>query len=241
MPGWTDSRHGANGITISIMSGLLKSLYCKPSIEFDVIPVDIVANLVIAAAWDTAMNSNCAKVFHCCSSPWNALKLFKFIDYILEASRHVCPLSRCISYPDVGLTNNRIRHSVANLFQYQTALWYDFGVMLGDVFRRLSCRQTLGKPPRRKSLLDISKKVENSVKIVEHFVTNGWKFEAENVRSLEKTLNASLSEEDQGRWKVTCEGIDFKDYMRTYCLGLRRYLAKEDDSTIPQAVKRVRR
>lgn len=50
-PGWVDNISGATGIVMEIGRGSLKSVLCKGEYQMDTVPVDIVVNTLIAAAW----------------------------------------------------------------------------------------------------------------------------------------------------------------------------------------------
>lgn len=54
VPGWVDNVSGISGIMIEISRGTLRSIICDEKCIMDVIPVDVVVNTLIAAAWQTA-------------------------------------------------------------------------------------------------------------------------------------------------------------------------------------------
>ncbi|XP_077559529.1 putative fatty acyl-CoA reductase CG5065 isoform X2 [Haemaphysalis longicornis] len=53
-PGWVDNLNGGTGMAVSLGLGLLSSLLVEKDCVLDVIPVDVVANTLIAVAWHTA-------------------------------------------------------------------------------------------------------------------------------------------------------------------------------------------
>lgn len=54
-PGWADSYGGMNGMTVELGRGTVSSFPVKPSAIIDVMPLDMVCNQLIVAAWfDTA-------------------------------------------------------------------------------------------------------------------------------------------------------------------------------------------
>lgn len=52
-PGWVDNVSGITGIMMEIGRGTIRSIICEQSLIVDIIPVDIVVNTLIAAAWHT--------------------------------------------------------------------------------------------------------------------------------------------------------------------------------------------
>lgn len=50
-PGWVDNINGITGIMMEIGRGTISSIMCDKNLVMDLIPVDIVCNMMIAAAW----------------------------------------------------------------------------------------------------------------------------------------------------------------------------------------------
>lgn len=50
-PGWVDNVNGITGIMMEIGRGTISSIMCDKSLIMDLIPVDIVCNMMITAAW----------------------------------------------------------------------------------------------------------------------------------------------------------------------------------------------
>lgn len=51
----------------------------------------------------------------------------------------------------------------------------------------------------------------------------------------------SLNEHDEAIFYLNVAAINWHEYMEKYVLGVRRYLLKEDPSTLPKARMRLRR
>uniref|UniRef100_A0A914WK32 Fatty acyl-CoA reductase n=3 Tax=Plectus sambesii TaxID=2011161 RepID=A0A914WK32_9BILA len=56
IPGWMDNLNGATGIFAAVGKGVLTNMCGSTSATADIIPVDIVSNLLIVAAWQRAVN-----------------------------------------------------------------------------------------------------------------------------------------------------------------------------------------
>lgn len=50
-PGWVDNINGITGIMMEIGRGTISSIMCNKTLVMDLIPVDVVCNMMIAAAW----------------------------------------------------------------------------------------------------------------------------------------------------------------------------------------------
>lgn len=55
-PGWINNLYGPVGITVSILSGLLRVGICDPDVNANLIPADFTVNALIASAWDVFNN-----------------------------------------------------------------------------------------------------------------------------------------------------------------------------------------
>lgn len=53
VPGWVDNISGITGIMMEIGRGTIRSIICDDQLIVDIVPVDIVVNTLIAAAWHT--------------------------------------------------------------------------------------------------------------------------------------------------------------------------------------------
>eukprot|EP00729_Bicosta_minor_P014618 gene14619-10188_t len=63
--GWTDNMNGPNGLALMVGAGLCRVLRGKPEVSPNLVPIDTVANYLIAAAWYTATTAESGKVYNC--------------------------------------------------------------------------------------------------------------------------------------------------------------------------------
>ncbi|XP_035232350.1 putative fatty acyl-CoA reductase CG5065 [Stegodyphus dumicola] len=107
-PGWVDNFNGPTGLIVATSKGILRSMHCKSSSIADLIPVDVVINLVITVAWYTASHRpNSILVYNCSSGSinkvtWGAVEQLA-IPLIL---RH--PSHEIFRYPNGSFTNSKI-------------------------------------------------------------------------------------------------------------------------------------
>lgn len=52
VPGWIDNIYGPTGVVVGSSVGLLRIMECDPEVTANIIPVDFVANTIIASAWN---------------------------------------------------------------------------------------------------------------------------------------------------------------------------------------------
>lgn len=70
-----------------------------------------------------------------------------------------------------------------------------------------------------------------------YFTTHEWRFISENpIQLLEK-----MSPEDRRVFYFDVRTIDWPSYIETYALGTRRFILKDDPSTLPAARRHMTR
>ena len=78
-PGWTDSLAAAGGITLVSGLGLVNYINTTGKSEFDLIPVDFVANgIIIATAKQGISKSTNIEIYNCATSSTNPLTLLEY-------------------------------------------------------------------------------------------------------------------------------------------------------------------
>uniref|UniRef100_A0A1Y1L096 Fatty acyl-CoA reductase n=1 Tax=Photinus pyralis TaxID=7054 RepID=A0A1Y1L096_PHOPY len=98
--------------------GALKSGICEPRFTADLIPVDVVANALLTAAWHTTIPSpRELNIYNCTSGDINQITWGKFVDHI---KRHAVayPSKYVTSYPNFTPRTNRTTHAIAHFFQH---------------------------------------------------------------------------------------------------------------------------
>jgi len=54
LPGWIDNINGPTAVITGVATGVISVVRCKEELVADVVPVDIVINMMITVAWQTA-------------------------------------------------------------------------------------------------------------------------------------------------------------------------------------------
>lgn len=88
MAGWVDNFNGPTGLVSSVGKGLFRTIMCEGSYVADMVPVDIVINLMIAAAWRTATRkSDNLLIYNCCTGQRHPITWGEFVKYAMAQVR----------------------------------------------------------------------------------------------------------------------------------------------------------
>lgn len=220
--GWIDNYNGFTGIIVSCGTGMLKSVVLDRNCVADVIPVDIVVNMLISVAWHTATHkTEHVRVYNCTSGTlqqqtWGDVTATTY-EMIL---RH--PLPHVVRYPGVSFSSNGLVHGLRLfLFHYLPARAFDAGLRL------------MGKTPK---LVPLYHKIKKGLDAVQYFTTSGWLFRSNNVVALVDELSPT----DRQLFNLDVRTVHWLSYWEQYVLGIRKYLFKEDVSKLPDARKHLR-
>lgn len=172
---WIDNYNGCTGVVITLGLGILQSILTEKRCTADLVPVDIVANMLICVAWHTSSKrSKQMKVFHCTSG---AVKPLTWAEAVRMAKKNVLrhPLPGTIGFPKFSTTNIKLWHQLKLWgLHYVPACLIDFALQL------------CGRKPR---FVNSYEKVGKAVRVVEYFTTNGWLFRTNNVQKLLRELS----------------------------------------------------
>ena len=56
LPGWIDNFNGPTGLITGFGKGLMRTMLCDENLVADFVPVDVPINMMITAAWHTAVH-----------------------------------------------------------------------------------------------------------------------------------------------------------------------------------------
>lgn len=117
-PGWQDNWNGPTGIVSAVGKGVFRTMMGNTEIIADVIPVDIVINLMIVSAWQTATNKpSFPKIYNCCTGQQRPISWGDFVNTcILNTIKH--PLEGVFWYPAGTLRLNRPVNSVLGFLMH---------------------------------------------------------------------------------------------------------------------------
>lgn len=112
MPGWMENWYGPTGICYMAGIGALRTRIHGENLLADIIPVDLVSNMLIAAAWQTAQDGIYGvKVYNCVSGARNPITWGQLFEQSLK-SLVKNPLEDVVRYPQLALRSNRLINAV---------------------------------------------------------------------------------------------------------------------------------
>lgn len=222
-PGWLDNWNGPTGIVSAVGNGIFRTIICEQDFVVDVVPVDIVINLVIAAAWRTATSKPCEmKVYNCVTSKQNPITWGEFVGSSIKFMiRH--PLESVFWYPTGVLRMNRPANTIQGfLVHYIPAYFIDLFTWF------------MGKRP---IMIKIQNKLAKAVECLEYFTTHQWRWQDDNVRN----LLTYMSPKDRENFKFDVREIHWDGYLEKYVLGFREFLFKQSPKSLPSSRKKMTR
>ncbi|XP_057371715.1 putative fatty acyl-CoA reductase CG5065 [Daphnia carinata] len=223
IPGWVDNYNGATGTIAAVGKGFFRIMKINSELVSDIIPVDYPINLMIAVAWHLAIRRpNEVPVYSCTTGhrnplTWGGLRRFALDSWLKY------PTKDMMWYPSASYTINDI------WFKANQALFHTIPAHLFDMFYTLTGKRTRWVRMYAKAALAFSS--------LEFFTTHQWRFLSNNpIRLLEE-----LSNQDKKTFYFDVREIDWKSYFETYVLGTRRFVLKDDPSTLPLAKRNLNR
>lgn len=88
MAGWVDNWNGPTGLVSAVGKGLFRTMLCEANYVADMVPVDIVINLMIAAAWRTATaKPDSLLIYNCCTGQQKPITWGQFVELAINKTR----------------------------------------------------------------------------------------------------------------------------------------------------------
>lgn len=223
--GWVDNWNGPTGIIAATGKGVFRSMYCKIDKAADFIPVDMVINLMLVSAWKVAANpapgSGDIPVYNCVSGLKRAITWKNFVDLCFVYLRKY-PFSEVTWYPGGSVTSSRVHNTLCRYFLHYMPAYVLDGL----------CWIT-GK---KRIMVHVQSKLTKAAACLEYFTTQEWNFDDTNVR----LLNQSLSESDRRDFCFDASLVNWHEFIESYVLGIRRFIFKEELTTIDKARRNLR-
>ena len=227
MPGWIDNVNGASGIVLSAFLGILRTIKWNYYAKTDFVPVDKVANAMIAVAWaiGTEYNVENPKIFNITTTNDNTITLGKIYDTFYEnalESPFMCTFRPFTRLVPMQTGPHPILNPLKNFVsQYLFAYVFDLIMIL------------FGK---KKIMVKLTVKVDKTMDLMQFLIQIEWKFRSDNLMA----LNNRLDDEDKKQFDFDMSVLDWQLYIKNCHYGNRRYLLKETDDSIPMAVRRLK-
>ncbi|XP_013792949.1 fatty acyl-CoA reductase 1-like, partial [Limulus polyphemus] len=220
--GWVDNLNGPSGFIVATSKGILRTMMVYPGVAADVIPVDIVVNVMICAAWQLEIQRPAnVMVYNCTSSPIKKIT-WSEIEKLAHPFILMYPSMEVFRYPGGSFKTNRFLNRLCEITNHELP------ARVVDFLAKLLGYKT--------GLVQLYQRVHRAVHILEYFTTHEWTFQANNMLALMRKLEGT----DKKVFDLDMCQIDLHDYMKKYVLGVRRFVLKEDDSTLTEARRKLR-
>ena len=226
VPGWIDTLHGAPGLIILGILGFLRAVNWNHYAKADFVPVDKVANAMIAVAWATGTDRNVEnpKIFNITTTNDNTITWGGLLDIICKTAIKA-PSMRTVRRVITLPKQNRPNPILYPLKKFFSQLLFSY--LLDSISMLFG---------RKRIMVVMTKKMDYVSDMLKYFTQHEWTFKCNNLMA----LNNRLDDEDRKQFDFDMSVLDWQVYIKNCHYGNRRYLLKETDDTIPMAVKRLK-
>ncbi|XP_056595671.1 fatty acyl-CoA reductase 1 isoform X1 [Triplophysa dalaica] len=223
-PGWIDNFNGPSGIFIAAGKGILRTMRASNNAVADLVPVDVVINTTLAAAWYSGSQKHSRPrsmlVYNCTTGGINPFHWGE-VEYHVISTFKRNPLEQAFRRPNVNLTTNHL------INQYWIAVSHKAPAFLYDLFLRMS-----GREPR---MMKTITRLHKAMMVLEYFTSHSWVWNTDNVTML---MN-QMSTEDKKVFNFDIRQLNWAEYMENYCMGTKKYVLNEELSGLPAARKHL--
>ncbi|XP_016367001.1 fatty acyl-CoA reductase 1 isoform X1 [Sinocyclocheilus rhinocerous] len=162
-PGWIDNFNGPSGIFIAAGKGILRTMRASNNAVADLVPVDVVINTTLAAAWYSGSQRHARPrsmlVYNCTTGGINPFHWGE-VEYHVISTFKRNPLEQAFRRPNVNLTTNHL------INQYWIAVSHKAPAFLYDLFLRMS-----GREPR---MMKTITRLHKAMMVLEYFTSHSW-------------------------------------------------------------------
>ncbi|XP_072938546.1 putative fatty acyl-CoA reductase CG5065 [Epargyreus clarus] len=206
LSGWVDSWVAGTALFADVARGLTRVAYGNKNVVMDMIPVDYVCNLTIAAAAKCPKSKEIT-VYHSCSSSTNPITWAGAADLFVKES--VKFGYRELPLPKMFMSEAPIMVS-ALTFLLQTIPSFTADLWLRATGRKPKYIQAQQRAVLLRDLL-------------KSFTTASFYLKTNNADS----IISSMDEKDRQRFACDPRTINWKEYMPIYCFGVKQYLLSD--------------
>ncbi|CAH2326043.1 fatty acyl- reductase 1 isoform X1 [Pelobates cultripes] len=174
-PGWIDNFNGPSGLFIAAGKGILRTMRASNNAVADLIPVDVVVNTTLAAAWYSGVNRPKNIIVYNCTTGGTNPFHWGEVEYHVISTFKRNPLEQAFRRPNVNLTSNHL------LYQYWIAVSHKAPALLYDIYLRIT-----GRSPR---MMKTITRLHKAMMLLEYFSSNSWVWNNENTNMLMSQLS----------------------------------------------------
>ncbi|XP_026322669.1 putative fatty acyl-CoA reductase CG5065 [Hyposmocoma kahamanoa] len=222
-PGWIDNVYGVTGIIMEMSRGTYRSGFCKERYVMDIVPVDLVVNSCILAAWRQGVKKpGRCPVYNVTSGSINPLRWGEFSKLCIKWSREN-PTKYVMWYPNFSFTQSRFMNT------FWEVSCHFLPAFLYDILLRAQGRKAI--------MMKLARRFKMAAATGEYFANHEWQFGISEVSALHSEAEATMDGGNFPNWPV----FDWDEYMGTYMMGIRRFILKDSAESLPQARRKLAR
>ncbi|KAL4711309.1 hypothetical protein ACJJTC_019150 [Scirpophaga incertulas] len=222
-PGWIDNIYGVTGLVMELSRGTYRSGYCKKRYVADLVPVDIVVNCCILAAWrqGTKQPGRCP-VYNVTSGTINPIQWGQFARLCVKWARKN-PTKYVMWYPNFTFTESRFLNTFWEIScHFVPAFLY-------DLFLKAQGRKAI--------MVKLTSRFKMAATTGEYFSNHEWQFGVAELTALHTAAAAA----DDGAAFFHWPHFNWDTYIGTYILGIRRFILKDMQESLPYARTKLKR
>ncbi|GMR49001.1 hypothetical protein PMAYCL1PPCAC_19196, partial [Pristionchus mayeri] len=213
IPGWADAFQGATACALGFGTGTVPRMPTNPDFPLDVVPVDVVSNMmIVCAAYRlhlTALKDRSMPILHCSTSHLNVLPGGLFRDL---CGTHLTkfPLEKFLFSPVAGTRGYLLFEDNLHLFKEK---------VIGPALDRVGT--TFGKKPFWARTFG---KLREVYGVFMPFVSKRWIYKADNMVE----LIGRMQPQDVENFDFDVRKIVWIDYISDVLFGMKAFLTKND-------------
>ncbi|KAK7862554.1 hypothetical protein R5R35_000005 [Gryllus longicercus] len=222
-PGWIDNFNGPTGLMVGAGKGVVHTGYSDPNSYIDYVPCDIVVKGIVLCSCEVARKGlGPPLVYQGAQAGMQRITQGRVLDIAHEACAEL-PFSDSLYYPCGRMTSNYL------LFLVQFFFFHLVPAVIVDAL--------LSATGRKPMLIRLQRRIYSAMTKLSFFVLQSWDFSNKRFLGLEKRLRP----EDREGFCYQLENIVPEAFFRDALRGTRRFLVKELDSNLPQAIRAYKR
>ncbi|XP_059482551.1 putative fatty acyl-CoA reductase CG5065 [Neocloeon triangulifer] len=224
IPGYVDNLNGPTGLLLGAGKGVLRSMHCKPAYKADLIPVDLACNGLIVIAWHLA---NCRPsegplVVNLTTTERNPVSWGEIIEYGRKFI-YMYPFSGVVWWPDGSIKNSKLAHEFCVIFFHIIPAYL------------IDCLAVLFR--HKPFMVNIQKRLQGGLDLLQYYTTKEWNFTNRRIVEICDKLEPSERE----CFTTDVKRVQWDTYVRDMLLGTRRFILKDDISSLPKAKRHMNR
>ncbi|KAF7284719.1 fatty acyl-CoA reductase wat-like [Rhynchophorus ferrugineus] len=228
---WINNMYGPTGVVAGSGMGLIRSLRADGNVNANIVPVDMVVNGMIAAAWGVgesyqkSIKENKTFEMPVYNYETCSKKPITWGEYMENSEKYglIFPLSKAIWYYSLCLIKYYPVYLVAIFFLHIIP------ALLTDTV--LLC---MGRTPR---MMRAYKKIHKYLEVISYFAVREWTLKSEG----SDRLLEEMTDKDKELFFMDLRKLDWDKFFQSYLIGIRMYLMQDPMDTLERSKKRWNR